>query len=395
MKLRGLHILLLGLICAAAAWAQPARSRASAPRASAPAPRASAPVATSSGGGSYSSNTTPMRSRSYGGFGRGMSMPTAPTAPPTTRIEPATGGGGVNAPVRVDRFCPTGVSTMGYVSLNQNFFFNQSWLYGANQFCRLGFFAPGFMPYYVPITSRYMLMPSRIQLTSSENVRLDPVSVTSYTAPKEARKAFEKGVKRLFGAQKDTAGAKEALLEAVELHPKYAEAWTMLGHVYLRLQNRQQAEYAFERSIEADPQYGAPYAPLSRMLVKQGKWARALEVADKGVSLNPSDSQLKYDLVTSAFAADDKDTAYRWAQQLYEQGDSDYFPAVIYVLAHEAWEQGFHDRAEGYFAEYLKGPGDPRLRTEARKGLAAVQKAQAKASATASGADAVDLVVGP
>lgn len=319
-------------------------------------------------------------------------MPRTPVGPPMTRVEPA-GGGGFSAPVRVDRYCPTNVRTMGYVSLNQNFFFDQSWLFGASAFCRLGFFAPGYMPYYVPITSRYMLLPPRIRLSSSEGVRTDPVSVTSFTAPKEARKAFEKGSKRLFGAEKDTLGAKEALLEAVELHPKYAEAWTMLGHVYLRSKDARKAKYAFSRSIEADPQYGAPYAPLSRMLVHSGEWKRALEVADKGVSLNPSDSQLKYDLVTSSFAAGEKDTAYRWAQQLYEQGDSDYFPAVIYVLGHKAQAQGYDDRAARYYEEYLRGPGSPNLRAKARKGLAETRTRSEASSNSGPGGAAIDLVV--
>lgn len=321
-------------------------------------------------------------------------MPRGPVGPPMTRVEPV-GGGGFSAPVRVDRYCPTNVQTMGYVSLNQNFFFDQSWLYGASAFCRLGFFAPGYMPYFVPITSRYMLLPSRIRLSSSESVRTDPVSVTSFTAPKEARKAFEKGSKRLFGAEKDTLGAKEALLEAVELHPKYAEAWTMLGHVYLRSKDSQKAKYAFGRAIEADPQYGAPYAPLSRMLVKSGEWERALEIADKGVSLNPSDSQLKYDLVTSAFASGESDTAYRWAQQLYEQGDSDYFPAVIYVLGHRAQESGQLDRAERYYEEYLRGPGSTHLRAEARKALEAVRRSEEASSNVSEPSGVIDLVLQP
>ena len=56
------------------------------------------------------------------------------------------------------------------------------------------------------------------------------VSATSASAPKDARKALEKGVSEARKQKYDQA--EKELRKAVDLHPKYAEAWLELGKVY-------------------------------------------------------------------------------------------------------------------------------------------------------------------
>lgn len=206
-------------------------------------------------------------------------------------------------------------------------------------------------------------------MTPAEGYESTAVSVTTLEAPKEALKALEKGRKALLKTR-NLVEAEEQLEEAVRLHPRFAEAWTLLGLTRMSLDKSDSAIAAFEKSIESDPMYGAPYSPLAKTLIGRSDYRRALEVADRGVSLNPGDSGLKYALTLSAFALEENETAERWARQLYDAGEADYYPSVIYVLAAGARDAGRPDQAMRLFKEYLNGPGaTPRLRALAEDGL--------------------------
>lgn len=373
-----LLITVVSLAMAAPVAAQmPTRSRSSgastAARTTAPAPAAS-----SSGGASGYSAPRSVSSYSgyragYGGYGYrgggygGGSIFTP--LPPMTRVRVA---GGAYTPVLVQRRCYGSVVDLGYVAANMSFLYPLSWMGRTGAGCYLRFQTLGCSPfdYYGSSNSRRRdVYIKGVRMTPTEGYETTAVSATSFTASKEALKALQKGRKALFGSSRNLVAAQERLEEAVALHPKFAEAWTLLGLTRMTRGDQSGAVEALEKSIEADSMYGAPYAPLAKTLIRQSNYRRALETADRGVELNPGDSDLKYALVVSAFALKQTDTARRWAQQLYDSGEADYYPTAIYVLATAAREAGRNEQAARLFEEYLDRPGNARLRRMSEDGL--------------------------
>jgi tetratricopeptide (TPR) repeat protein len=83
------------------------------------------------------------------------------------------------------------------------------------------------------------------------------MSATSAGASKDARKAFEKGMSEAKKQKLDAA--EKEFRKAVELHPKYAEAWLELGRTYVTRNRLPEAREALSKAIAADPQYVYPY----------------------------------------------------------------------------------------------------------------------------------------
>jgi tetratricopeptide (TPR) repeat protein len=82
------------------------------------------------------------------------------------------------------------------------------------------------------------------------------VSVTALHVPKEAAKAYNKGI----GAMSDgkLSGAQKQFERAVTLYPDYAQAWSQLGEVLEQQSEPKEAADACEYALRADPKYIRP-----------------------------------------------------------------------------------------------------------------------------------------
>jgi tetratricopeptide (TPR) repeat protein len=110
-------------------------------------------------------------------------------------------------------------------------------------------------------------------------------SATSAYAPKDAKKAYEKGREAL--KKEKTEEAEKQFTKAVDVYPKYAMAWYELGRLYEDQKKTDEAQKAFEASLKADSKYVSPYAELTRMAAKKQDWEHTLEYSEKLLKLNP------------------------------------------------------------------------------------------------------------
>ncbi len=113
------------------------------------------------------------------------------------------------------------------------------------------------------------------------------VSVVSLQAPKEARKALARAGKSL--QKKDIGKAREQLKSAIQIYPKYAEAWFVLGETYEFEGLAKEARDAYERSLAADSNYMKPYIALARMAGRERRWKDVADITDHALSLDPLD----------------------------------------------------------------------------------------------------------
>ncbi|MGE5324301.1 MAG: tetratricopeptide repeat protein [Actinomycetota bacterium] len=135
------------------------------------------------------------------------------------------------------------------------------------------------------IGDSFQLDVGTIVLKRLGNVQGSAISATSMSAPKDARKAFEKGSKAFFAdklpeAQKD-------LEKAVRIYPQFAEAWSRLGDVEHREQNLPAAHEAYDHALKADPRYVNPLFGLALLAITEKNWQQAAQLTAQLTSLNP------------------------------------------------------------------------------------------------------------
>lgn len=110
------------------------------------------------------------------------------------------------------------------------------------------------------------------------------ISVTSLKAPKDARKAFERGSKELKKEQYDKAMAD--LTQAVGAYPDYAEAWAQLAQVHLHNKDYADAISFSQKAIAADNHFVAPYFTLIAASADQSDWKATAGYSDTLLSLD-------------------------------------------------------------------------------------------------------------
>ena len=118
--------------------------------------------------------------------------------------------------------------------------------------------------------------------TKIEGTTLD---ASAYKAPKDARKAYEKGLQ----AEKkgELANAHKYFAKAVEIYPRYTNAWFQLGTVLQKEQQKDAARAAFTQSTTIDTKFLPPYLSLSSMAYEAENWTELLNFTNHILNLDP------------------------------------------------------------------------------------------------------------
>jgi TolB-like protein/Flp pilus assembly protein TadD len=93
--------------------------------------------------------------------------------------------------------------------------------------------------------------------------------------------------------------AKANAEKALALDNELAEVYTTLGSIYHNLWQWKEADAAFKRSIELNPNYPTAYHWYSLMLGNEGRADEAHEMIKKGAELDPLSLVIKYNLADS------------------------------------------------------------------------------------------------
>ena len=198
----------------------------------------------------------------------------------------------------------------------------------------------------------------------------DPtVSATTLQAPKEAQKAYEKGVKEARAEKPKWDRAAKDLAKAVELYPRFAEAWYELGEARLRQQDVAKAKESFQHAIESDANFQKPYAPLSLIELKTGSKEEAARLADKAVSLNPGLTEAHFYAAMAHFMLGNLDRAGEAAQAVRQQGGEPKYPRVLVILGdYYSQKQDFAAATQAY-QQYVELEPDSPMAEQVRKRL--------------------------
>jgi tetratricopeptide (TPR) repeat protein len=124
-----------------------------------------------------------------------------------------------------------------------------------------------------------------IVLKRAGKVKGATLDATPYKAPKEARKAYEKG---LDAEKKDKlADAQKYLETAVQLYPKSANTWFQLGTVLQKENQQDAARKAYTQAITVDTKFLPPYLSLASMATQAGNWTEVRDLTAHILDLDP------------------------------------------------------------------------------------------------------------
>jgi len=206
------------------------------------------------------------------------------------------------------------------------------------------------------------------------------VSAVSLAAPKDARKAYDKGID---GLKKKKFGDAQASFEkAVEIYPKYATAWYELGMLQAGQDKPDMARKYFDLSIENDPKFVKPYYQIAILELQASKWKGLADVTEKLVKLDPFDypqayffnsvanyNMQKFDLAEkSALEAERLDTRHQYPKNSHLLG---------MILALKKDYAGAKDRLKTYLQFAPQAEDAARVRSQ----LAEVEKITAARAA--------------
>jgi len=118
------------------------------------------------------------------------------------------------------------------------------------------------------------------------------ISVVSALAPKEARKAYEKG--REAEASKKFEDAQKNFEKAVSVYPQYSVAWFELGRIDEQNNRIDEARKAFQQAIAAEPKFILPHEQLSWLALREAKWQELVDITDKWLALDSQNSPDAY-----------------------------------------------------------------------------------------------------
>jgi len=198
-------------------------------------------------------------------------------------------------------------------------------------------------------------------------------SGTSAFAPKDARKAFDKG--REANKKKKYPDAERELQKAVATYPKYAAAWYELGVVYQLQRKLEEAKNAYAESIKADEKFVSPYAQLARLAAVESKWQDAADYSSRLVRLNPYYSPDAYFYSALANLNLNKlEAAEEHAREALKMDAQHRNPKINHLLGVILAQRADYPAAAENMRDYLRFSPDATDADAVKKQLAEVEK---------------------
>jgi len=259
-------------------------------------------------------------------------------------------------------------TTVGQQAVDSQGHFQIDNLSSGRRLYRLIVKAEGYYPSEQPLNLRsgdavvtVQVVLTRVSETAKSDARL-PL-LTDMSAPRKARKAYDKGVRELSAhhlpeAQRDFAAA-------VADYPCYARAQTGLATVLISKRDLPAAEAALRKAIECDSGLADAFASLGRVLNSQQRFPESEAVLEQGLRTSPGDWAL-YDELASA----------HYNQGLYPQATDEWLralslnpggPSELHAkLAAAYLRQGNNDKAYREMQTYLRLDPGGRFAAQAR-----------------------------
>ena len=248
--------------------------------------------------------------------------------------------------------------------------------------CDLRFVLNGYRSELVSLSSRkYMDNPDigTVLLHPQSKVEGLTLSATTGLAPKDASKAYQRGLEALKKNKVDDA--EKEFEKAVDVYPKFAEAWFQLGVVHERFARALEARYAYAQSIAADSKFVFPYERLYLLGFKESKWREVADNSDRVLRLDPIDYPAAYYYNAMAnLQLGNLPAAEKSARQSVALDTGNMNPQSMYMLGMILTRERDYSGAAENLRAYLKAAPDGKEADSARTQLAELDRVLASAA---------------
>jgi tetratricopeptide (TPR) repeat protein len=209
------------------------------------------------------------------------------------------------------------------------------------------------------------------------------ISVASLKVPPKARKEFEKGSELL--EKGNFADAEKSLRKAIDLYPKFAEAWLRLGDLEQRRKNGDGAMKDYQEAINADPNFALPYLRMAYISAVAGNWEQTRNLTERMLGLDPVNFPLGYYYnAVAEFNLKHIDKAENSALRAENLDKQHLEPRVEVLLATIYSQKGNYSSAADHYRAYLKLVPNGPLTEQVKSDLAKIEE-MAKAQSPPSG----------
>ena len=206
-------------------------------------------------------------------------------------------------------------------------------------------------------------------------VKGSTVSLKTLTAPKRARKEYEKAQEELEKDPPDYSKAADRLSKAVKSYSEFAAAWNLLGEIRLAVKDQAGAREAFERSMAEDANYVTPSLFLAKMEIEGEHWKEAAQMAKGVIGLNPYISLAHYYSAVSHYYLGDFNTAEESILLLQQSDQIVSYPVAFYLMGMIKARAGDFNRAAGEFRQFLTSNPNPAFADQLENQMAEWEKA--------------------
>ena len=207
------------------------------------------------------------------------------------------------------------------------------------------------------------------------------VSAKDLAIPERAHREYEAAQKRL--ARRDVEGAVAHFERAVELAPRFSEAWNYLGTIAYQARDYTRAESCFRKALDADPESFQPLVNLGGVSINLSKFEQALQYNLYAAVTHPNDALANSQLGMSYFYLDKLDLAHKYLTAA-KRLDPAHFSHPQLVLAQIALRRQDRAAAAGEWEEFLQYHPDSREAGKVQENLAQLRAQSDPAQSFAS-----------
>lgn len=183
-----------------------------------------------------------------------------------------------------------------------------------------------------------------ITLTPDSGATASVVSASYTTASKDAMKKFDKA--RSEWMDKNIDGAQHDLQKAVQIDPKFADAWYELGKMEQHNNKLPDALAAYQKAAAADPKFISPYERIAELAAVQKQWQTVADATGTALKLDPEGTpQLWYFDAVGNYNLGKVDVAQASAQKSLAMDPQHIAPNTEQLLAVMLASQGEYAEA--------------------------------------------------
>lgn len=279
------------------------------------------------------------------------------------------------------------VSSMSQTAMNSTMLANQTNMQSPIADCELRAELSGYASSAIRLDPTMANSNVGIIMLHSRTKKSDGmVSVASLEVPAKARREYEKGSELL--EKGDFPEADKYLQKAIELYPKFAEAWLRMGDLEQRRQNPGKAIEDYQQSISADPNFPLPYLRMAYISAVTRDWEQTRKLTERLITLDPVNFPLAYYYNAAAELnlrhIEKAETNALRAESMDKQHAE---PTVELLLAAIYKAKAAYSTAADHYRQYLKLVPDGPLSQRAKMDLAHTEEMAKAQPATPTAAN--------